>query len=49
MTGPGRPREGTPVQVRIPPDLLAKVDRLAEQYECSRAKMVRRLLWEAFD
>lgn len=48
MTGPGRPSTGTKVQVRIPADLLAKIDKHAKWCGVSRAEMVRIVLAEGF-
>jgi hypothetical protein len=42
--GRGRPTTGTPVQVRIPPETLAEVDRASSYFGTSRAEMVRRIL-----
>jgi hypothetical protein len=42
--GPGRPSTGTPVQVRIPPDVLANLDKEAAKAGVSRAEFVRRIL-----
>lgn len=44
MTGPGRPRTGTPVLVRIPPDDLATLDAMAAKQGITRAELIRRLL-----
>lgn len=44
MTGRGRPTTGTKVQVRIPPDLLARIDAEAEREGVTRAEAVRGLL-----
>lgn len=44
MTGPGRPTTGTPVQVRIPPEIIAKLDRTAEYFGITRAALLRRIL-----
>ena len=42
--GRGRPTTGRPVQVRIPPPVLAVIDRRAAEYEMTRAEIVRRVL-----
>lgn len=47
--GRGRPSTGTVVQVRIPRDVLAAVDRRADAEGTSRAAVVRHLLAEAVD
>ncbi len=42
--GPGRPEIGPLVNVRMRPDMVARLDELAERYGTSRAETVRRLL-----
>jgi metal-responsive CopG/Arc/MetJ family transcriptional regulator len=48
MTGPGRPSTGVRVQVRIPADLLERIDELARSYDpaVTRAAVIRGLLAE---
>jgi hypothetical protein len=41
---PGRPYVGPEVRVRIPPDLLAKIDRAAPRRGLTRAAMIRAIL-----
>lgn len=45
--GPGRPEIGPAIQVRLPEDLLARVDAYAGEQRISRAEAVRRLLESA--
>lgn len=40
----GRPRTGTPVLVRIPPDLLEAIDEMAADLDMTRAEIIRSLL-----
>ena len=47
MTGRGRPAIGERVEVRIPPPLLDRIDRAAEQAGVSRAEMIRQTLEKA--
>jgi hypothetical protein len=49
--GPGRPATGRDpaVAVRLPKDILAKVDEWAEANEASRSESIRALLERAFD
>lgn len=42
--GRGRPPQGTRVDVRIPSDMLARLDEEAENAGVRRAEMVRRIL-----
>jgi metal-responsive CopG/Arc/MetJ family transcriptional regulator len=49
VTGRGRPSTGVKVQVRIPADLLARVDSLADDYGVPRADMLRRMVALAAD
>ena len=42
--GPGRPEIGPVIQVRLPEELLAKVDAVAMRDDLSRAEAVRQLL-----
>lgn len=46
--GRGRPREGRPVQVRIPAEVLESVDLAAADLEVSRAEVIRRVLTDWF-
>jgi hypothetical protein len=41
------PKGGTPVAVRMPPALAAKIDAWAEQHEVGRSEAVRRLAEKA--
>ena len=41
---PGRPAIGEPVQIRLPGDLLAAVDRLARAEGVTRSQWVRQAL-----
>lgn len=45
--GRGRPSTGTKVQVRIPPEVLTRIDKLAAMNKVTRAEMMRRLLIDA--
>lgn len=45
--GPGRPEVGPSFHVRLPDELLAEVDRLAQVGEMSRAECIRKLVNEA--
>lgn len=47
--GPGRPKIGDVIEVRFPPDLLAKLDAAAEVSQTSRAELIRALLMQVFD
>ena len=48
MTGRGRPEiVGRVVEVKLPHDLLARVDTLAMRAQVPRAEMIRQLLAEA--
>ena len=40
----GRPRVGPTIQIRLPDELLARVDRLAAAAGASRAATIRRLI-----
>lgn len=42
--GRGRPPEGERVEVRIPADLLADIDAMADSMEITRAAAIRLLL-----
>ena len=42
--GPGRPSTGVKIQVRIPAEGLARIDRQAEAEGVTRAEMIRRML-----
>lgn len=44
MVGKGRPRTGTPILVRIPDDLLARIDLEAEILAITRAEYIRNIL-----
>lgn len=46
MTGPGRPKVGPMVNVRIPPDLLRRLDIESQRAGERRAATIRRLLGE---
>lgn len=43
-TRTGRPTTGTPVQVRIPPHVLDRIDREAAARGITRAELLRRIL-----
>jgi predicted DNA-binding protein len=45
---PGRPAIGPAIQLRLPPELRAKLDRWAASQGVTRAEAVRELLTEAF-
>ena len=47
--GPGRPEIGPAIQVRLPENLLTKVDARADAEGVSRAEMIRELLAKALD
>ena len=44
MTSTGRPSTGTPVQVRIQPHILDRIDREAAVRGITRAELLRRIL-----
>jgi hypothetical protein len=44
MTGRGRPQVGSPAVVRLPPDMLAVVDRIATDRSMKRAEVLRMLI-----
>lgn len=44
VVGEGRPRIGTPVEVRIPDDVLAQIDVEAARLEVTRAAYIRRVV-----
>ena len=44
VVGEGRPRVGTPVEVRIPDDVLAAVDVECARLEVTRAAYIRRVV-----
>lgn len=46
MTGRGRPAIGERVEVRIPPDLLARLDAEAARQGITRAELVRDIVKE---
>jgi metal-responsive CopG/Arc/MetJ family transcriptional regulator len=41
VTGPGRPSTGVRVDVRIPADILAELDREAAEIGWQRAELIR--------
>lgn len=45
--GRGRPPVGRVVQVKIPDDLIARLDRVAAEHGISRSELMRRLLLDA--
>ena len=45
--GPGRPEIGPVIQVRLPEEMIAQLDEMAQRVEVSRAEIVRRMLAEA--
>lgn len=47
--GPGRPTTGERVHLRIPADVLARLDAIAERDGTSRAEVARRILADALD
>jgi len=47
--GPGRPEIGPVIQVRLPEELLERVDALAGQTGASRAETIRQLLERALE
>ena len=47
MTSRGRPAIGERVELRIPADMLARIDARAERDGISRAEAIRRALQEA--
>jgi metal-responsive CopG/Arc/MetJ family transcriptional regulator len=49
MTPVGRPEIGTPINVRLGDDLLAKVDAHAQAGGVSRASIIRSLVAAALD
>lgn len=44
MAPAGRPEIGTPINIRLGQDLLARVDARAERAAVSRASMIRSLI-----
>ena len=46
MTGRGRPSVGPVITVRIPPDLLARLDADADRHGVTRAEHLRAILKE---
>ena len=44
MTGPGRPRVGERIEVRLPDDLLVDIKRISESEGASLAETLRHLL-----
>jgi hypothetical protein len=49
MTPAGRPEIGQPINIRLPEELLARVDALATEESVSRAEEIRRLLTAMLD
>ena len=47
--GPGRPEIGPVIQVRLPEEMTAQLDALAERDGVPRAEVIRRLLGEALE
>lgn len=47
MSPGGRPPVGRPINLRLPPEMLAAVDSLAADYEVKRAEMIRILIRQA--
>ena len=45
--GPGRPEIGPAVMIRLPEEMIAQLDEMAQRVEVSRAEIVRRMLAEA--
>lgn len=41
----GRPTTGTRIDIRIPADLLERIDAIAERSDETRAVIIRDLLW----
>lgn len=48
MTSRGRPAIGERVELRIPADMLARIDARAERDGISRAEAIRRALQETY-
>jgi metal-responsive CopG/Arc/MetJ family transcriptional regulator len=46
--GRGRPPIGRQIMVRIPAELLAEIDRRADEYGLTRAETMRRALADSF-
>lgn len=44
---PGRPKVGTPINVRLGDELLAAVDAKADRVGMSRAELIRTILTDA--
>jgi hypothetical protein len=49
MTGRGRPRTGTKVEVRLPPEVLAAVDAEAVELGWKRAELLRWIVAERYE
>lgn len=48
LIGMAPPKQGTPIQVRLPDGLLAQIDKRAKGKDISRAEAIRRMLvWAA--
>ena len=48
LIGMAPPRQGVPIQIRIPEDLLAQIDKRARGKDISRSEAIRRMLtWAA--
>ena len=45
--GPGRPEIGPAIQIRLPEDMLARIDQQAKELGTSRAERIRQLLAQA--
>ena len=48
LRGRGRPPEGTRIEVRVPSDVLAKIDAEADSRGTTRAHVIRELLIAAY-
>jgi hypothetical protein len=44
--GRGRPPVGERIEVRLPADVVARIDRLAEEFEQTRAETLRAIIIE---
>lgn len=42
--GPGRPEVGPRIAVRLPPELIDRIDQRAEEEQVPRAEVIRRTL-----
>ena len=48
LIGMAPPKQGVPIQVRVPQDLLAQIDKRAKGKNITRAEAIRRMLvWAA--